>query len=92
MCGVTNRERMPMFERMLWRVCRGNVFVRQSEVQQPLEDPITVSVGGERRWVGLLFLLLNVFLALISVLCAEKVKKRDKKSFKLSKESYKKQH
>uniref|UniRef100_A0A0N7ZA30 V-type proton ATPase subunit a n=1 Tax=Scylla olivacea TaxID=85551 RepID=A0A0N7ZA30_SCYOL len=40
-CGVTNRERMPMFERMLWRVCRGNVFVRQSEVQQPLEDPIT---------------------------------------------------
>lgn len=40
-CGVTNRERMPMFERMLWRVCRGNVFVRQSEVIQPLEDPVT---------------------------------------------------
>lgn len=33
-----------MFERMLWRVCRGNVFVRQSEVMQPLEDPVTVSV------------------------------------------------
>lgn len=40
-CGVTNRERMPMFERMLWRVCRGNVFVRQSEVPQALEDPVT---------------------------------------------------
>ncbi|KAG0710496.1 V-type proton ATPase subunit a isoform 1 [Chionoecetes opilio] len=40
-CGVASRERMPMFERMLWRVCRGNVFVRQSAVEQRLEDPIT---------------------------------------------------
>ncbi|XP_069189056.1 V-type proton ATPase 116 kDa subunit a 1 isoform X2 [Procambarus clarkii] len=39
--GVTRRERMPMFERMLWRVCRGNVFVRQSEIHEPLEDPVT---------------------------------------------------
>lgn len=39
--GVSLRERMPMFERMLWRVCRGNVFVRQSEIQEPLDDPIT---------------------------------------------------
>ncbi|XP_064102053.1 V-type proton ATPase 116 kDa subunit a 1-like isoform X1 [Macrobrachium nipponense] len=39
--GVTLRERMPMFERMLWRVCRGNVFVRQSEITEPLEDPVT---------------------------------------------------
>ncbi|MDK2413516.1 V-type ATPase 116kDa subunit family protein, partial [Aphanizomenon sp. 202] len=33
--GVTLRERMPMFERMLWRVCRGNVFVRRADIQQP---------------------------------------------------------
>nr|XP_053650997.1 V-type proton ATPase 116 kDa subunit a 1-like isoform X1 [Cherax quadricarinatus] len=39
--GVTRRERMPMFERMLWRVCRGNVFVRQAEILEPLEDPVT---------------------------------------------------
>lgn len=39
--GVTLRERMPMFERMLWRVCRGNVFVRQAEISEPLEDPIS---------------------------------------------------
>lgn len=31
-----------MFERMLWRVCRGNVFVRQNEITEPLEDPVTV--------------------------------------------------
>lgn len=47
---MTNRERMPMFERMLWRVCRGNVFVRQSEVPQALEDPVTVSAG--MLWEG----------------------------------------
>lgn len=40
--GVINRERIPMFERMLWRVCRGNVFLRQAEIENPLEDPVTV--------------------------------------------------
>ena len=37
------RERIPAFERMLWRVCRGNVFLRQAEIDTPLEDPVTVS-------------------------------------------------
>lgn len=41
--GVINRERIPTFERMLWRVCRGNVFLRQAEIENPLEDPVTVS-------------------------------------------------
>ncbi|CAH1241478.1 ATP6V0A1 [Branchiostoma lanceolatum] len=39
--GVINRERLPMFERMLWRACRGNVFLRQTEIETPLEDPVT---------------------------------------------------
>uniref|UniRef100_A0A8C3HTE4 V-type proton ATPase subunit a n=1 Tax=Chrysemys picta bellii TaxID=8478 RepID=A0A8C3HTE4_CHRPI len=39
--GVINRERIPTFERMLWRVCRGNVFLRQAEIEIPLEDPVT---------------------------------------------------
>ncbi|XP_067825003.1 V-type proton ATPase 116 kDa subunit a 1 isoform X2 [Heptranchias perlo] len=42
--GVINRERMPTFERMLWRVCRGNVFLRQAEIENPLEDPVA---GGQ---------------------------------------------
>ena len=33
------RERLPAFERMLWRACRGNVFLRQAEIEDPLEDP-----------------------------------------------------
>ncbi|XP_064472300.1 V-type proton ATPase 116 kDa subunit a 1-like isoform X3 [Ornithodoros turicata] len=39
--GVVLRERLPSFERMLWRVCRGNVFLRQAPVDAPLEDPVT---------------------------------------------------
>ncbi|KAG7492287.1 hypothetical protein MATL_G00012970 [Megalops atlanticus] len=39
--GVISRERIPTFERMLWRVCRGNVFLRQAMIEDPLEDPTT---------------------------------------------------
>lgn len=41
--GVINRERVPAFERMLWRISRGNVFLRRAEIEKPLEDPATVS-------------------------------------------------
>jgi V-type H+-transporting ATPase subunit a len=36
---------MVAFERMLWRVCRGNVFLRQAEIPELIEDPLTVSFG-----------------------------------------------
>ncbi|XP_037093376.1 V-type proton ATPase 116 kDa subunit a1-like isoform X2 [Pollicipes pollicipes] len=39
--GVIQRERMPGFERMLWRACRGNVFVRQAQIEAALEDPVS---------------------------------------------------
>uniref|UniRef100_U5EY09 V-type proton ATPase subunit a n=1 Tax=Corethrella appendiculata TaxID=1370023 RepID=U5EY09_9DIPT len=39
--GVIQRERVPGFERMLWRISRGNVFLRQVELEKPLEDPNT---------------------------------------------------
>lgn len=42
--GVIQRERIPNFEQMLWRVCRGNVFLRQTEIEAPLEDPHSVSI------------------------------------------------
>ena len=42
MAGVILRERIPAFERMLWRACRGNVFLKQAEIDTPLEDPVTV--------------------------------------------------
>uniref|UniRef100_A0A8D3DJ80 V-type proton ATPase subunit a n=1 Tax=Scophthalmus maximus TaxID=52904 RepID=A0A8D3DJ80_SCOMX len=39
--GVIGRERIPTFERMLWRVCRGNVFLKQADIEDTLEDPTT---------------------------------------------------
>lgn len=39
--GVIARERVPTFERLLWRACRGNVFFKQAEIETPLEDPST---------------------------------------------------
>merc|ERR1711868_235825 len=39
--GVILRERLPAFEKMLWRACRGNVFLRVAEIEDPLEDPHT---------------------------------------------------
>lgn len=41
--GVISREKLPAFERMLWRACRGNVFLRQAMIESPLEDPTNVS-------------------------------------------------
>ena len=42
--GVIAREKVPAFERILWRACRGNVFLRQAAIEHPLEDPSTVCV------------------------------------------------
>lgn len=41
MAGAIHRERIHAFEQMLWRICRGNVFIRYSEIQVPLSDPHT---------------------------------------------------
>ncbi|NP_001107162.1 V-type proton ATPase 116 kDa subunit a [Xenopus tropicalis] len=39
--GVINRERMATFERLLWRVCRGNIYLKYTELDTALEDPVT---------------------------------------------------
>jgi V-type H+-transporting ATPase subunit a len=41
--GVVAREKVIGFERMLWRISRGNVFLRQAEIETPFKDPKTVS-------------------------------------------------
>ncbi|XP_055585817.1 V-type proton ATPase 116 kDa subunit a 1 isoform X2 [Uranotaenia lowii] len=41
--GVIQRDKVPGFERMLWRISRGNVFLRQVELENPLEDPATAN-------------------------------------------------
>ncbi|XP_016940076.4 V-type proton ATPase 116 kDa subunit a 1 [Drosophila suzukii] len=42
--GVISREREYAFERMLWRISRGNVFVRRADVDVALTDPKTGTV------------------------------------------------
>jgi V-type H+-transporting ATPase subunit a len=41
--GVIARDKVPTFELMLWRICRGNVFLRTAEIEGATEDPTTVS-------------------------------------------------
>ncbi|KAH9368696.1 hypothetical protein HPB48_004715 [Haemaphysalis longicornis] len=41
LAGVLPTARFASFERMLWRVCRGNVFVRRTDLEAPLLDPQT---------------------------------------------------
>lgn len=33
------------FERLLWRACRGNIYLRYTEMDTPLEDPVTVGTN-----------------------------------------------
>lgn len=42
--GVISRERVIGFERMLWRISRGNVFLRQQPLEDPFIDPKSVSL------------------------------------------------
>ncbi|PAV72990.1 hypothetical protein WR25_23968 [Diploscapter pachys] len=39
--GVIQRERLPAFEKLLWRACRGNVFLKTSDIDDVLNDTVT---------------------------------------------------
>ncbi|OWT40027.1 V-type H+-transporting ATPase subunit I [Cryptococcus neoformans] len=39
--GTIDRTRMPTFERILWRVLRGNLYMNYSEIEEPFVDTVT---------------------------------------------------
>ncbi|XP_065174747.1 V-type proton ATPase 116 kDa subunit a 1-like [Sycon ciliatum] len=41
LAGVIHRQRLAVFERLLWRACRGNVFLRYQELDEEINDPST---------------------------------------------------
>lgn len=49
---------------MLWRICRGNVFLRTAEIEEPLEDPRTVKyfiiIIIISKFVNIYYLALNL--------------------------------
>lgn len=42
--GVVATARVPSFEKMLWRISHGNIFFKQTRIEEPLKDPVTVSI------------------------------------------------
>lgn len=43
--GVISRDRAATFERILWRTLRGNLYMEQSEIPEPTNDPTNKTVG-----------------------------------------------
>ncbi|KAG9121404.1 H(+)-transporting V0 sector ATPase subunit a [Ceratobasidium sp. 392] len=51
--GTIDRARLPTFERILWRVLRGNLYMNHIDIEEPFIDPVTLT--EERKNVFVVF-------------------------------------
>ncbi|CAD5226514.1 unnamed protein product [Bursaphelenchus xylophilus] len=49
--GVINRDKVNVFERVLWRACRRTAFLRSSDIEEPLENPETGELMHESVFI-----------------------------------------
>lgn len=49
--GVVHPWKVPSFERLLWRACRGYIIVDFREMEDRLEHPDTVGTGRPREGI-----------------------------------------
>lgn len=52
--GVIHNERVPSFERMIWRVCQGNAYLRVVPCEEELQEVGTVS-HLKSLWVSVFY-------------------------------------
>ncbi|XP_066145172.1 V-type proton ATPase 116 kDa subunit a 1-like [Euwallacea fornicatus] len=50
--GVINKEKLFSFERMLWRIGRGNIFIRNADIEEPIEDPTSRSTSRKTSFIA----------------------------------------
>lgn len=49
--GVVHPWKVPSFERLLWRACRGYIIVDFREMEDRLEQPDTVGTGTQTEGI-----------------------------------------
>jgi len=65
--GVIPREKINSFERLLWRMLRGNLYMKNAEIEEPIKDPETNELVEKN--VFIIFVHGQVLLNKIKKLC-----------------------
>jgi len=65
--GVIQRSKINSFERLLWRMLRGNLYMKNAEIEEPIKDPETNELVDKN--VFIVFVHGQVLLNKIKKLC-----------------------